>query len=74
MSMRPEHRLITLGEGETLTVWAGGESGPANMVRIDEWGRVSISCEYRRVEVVTIDPGPGGIQIFVDGEHEDGTP
>jgi len=66
--------IITLGPRESVIVKAGGEHGPENVVTIDEWGGVEIVCEYQRVKVDSMDPGPGGIQIFIDGPHVDGRP
>ncbi len=67
------HRF-TVEEGEEITVCAGGENGPENIISIDEYGIVTIECEYRKLMICSIDPGPGGIEFYVEGKHEDGTP
>ncbi len=74
MSMKPMSTRRTLQPGESITICTRDEFGPENVVHIDQWGTVSVACEYQRIEIVSIDPGPGGIQIFVDGEHVDGSP
>ena len=65
------HR-VPVAAGEEIKVHAGGDTGPENVVTIDEYGIVTIECEYRKLVIASIDPGPGGIQFFVEGEHNDG--
>jgi len=65
---------LAIEPGQTVTIRAGGDYGPENFITIDEFGGVEVECNGKRVKVDTIDPGPGGIVIFVAGEHEDGAP
>ena len=65
------HRM-PVEAGEEIKVYAGGDNGPENVVTIDEYGIVTIECEYRKLTIVSVDPGPGGIQFFVEGEYNDG--
>ncbi len=72
-----EAEAITRGippGGEPIRIRVGGASGPENVVTVDEFGGVLIECEGKRVKIDTQDPGPGGVSIFVDGEHVDGSP
>ncbi len=72
MSQHTHATHLTLSEGMTCTIRAGGDSGPENVITIDEFGIITIECDDRKLVIVSIDPGPGGIQFFVEGEHNDG--
>ncbi len=68
------HQRVQMEKGEELTVTATDEFGPQHIIHIDQFGLITIQAEYRTITVCSQDPGPGGISIWVDGEHEDGTP
>lgn len=67
------HRM-SIEPDEEIKIHAGGEFGPENVVTVDEYGMVTIECEYRKITICSVDPGPGGIDFYVEGKHEDGCP